>query len=72
MRAGLADIDRTVRADVERLQRELDLELYGRPGPRRYAVTRTEALRALRDFVDRRLDAFGPLADAIVAAAPFL
>jgi deoxyribodipyrimidine photolyase-related protein len=66
------DIDAQVRADVGRLERELGLELYGEPGPRRYAATRAEALRALRDFFDRRLDGFGPLEDAVVADAPHL
>lgn len=53
------DIDASVRADVTSLERELDLDLYGQSGPRRYAATRAEALRALRDFLDRRLDGFG-------------
>lgn len=66
------DIDASVRADVTSLERELDLDLYGQPGPRRYAATRAEALRALRDFLDRRLDGFGPLEDAVVAGAPHL
>lgn len=66
------DIDREVQRDVRALERELDLELYGEPGPRRYAATRAEALRALRDFLDRRLDGFGPLEDAVVADAPHL
>lgn len=66
------EIDAGVRADLERLESELGLELYGQPGPRRYPATRTEALRALRDFFDRRLDGFGPLEDAVVAGAPHL
>lgn len=46
-------------------------KLYGAPGPRRHAARCAEALRALRDFLDRRLDSFGPLEDAVVSdAAP--
>jgi deoxyribodipyrimidine photolyase-related protein len=66
------EIDAQVLADLDLLEDALGLELYGEPGPRRYAATRAEALRALRDFVDRRLDGFGPLEDAVVADAPYL
>jgi deoxyribodipyrimidine photolyase-related protein len=66
------DIDAEVRADLRRLEAGLDLELYGGEGPRRYAVTRAEALRALSDFIDRRLDGFGPLEYAVVDGQPFL
>lgn len=50
----------------------MGLELYGEAAPRRFAVTRAEALRALRDFLSRRLDGFGPLEDAVVDGTPFL
>lgn len=66
------DIDAQVQADLHVLVDELQLELYGEPGPRRDAATRAEALRALRDFLDRRLEGFGPLEDAVVADAPRL
>lgn len=66
------DIDAAVRRDIHRLEGELGLELYGEDAPRRFAVTHDEALRALRDFVDRRLDGFGPLEDAVVDGEPFL
>jgi deoxyribodipyrimidine photolyase-related protein len=66
------DIDAQVGTDLRGLEDELGLELHGEPGPRRYPATRAEALRALRDFIDRRLDGFGPLEDAVVADAPHL
>ena len=40
----------------------------GHDGPRRFAVTRTEALAALTDFIDHRLMAFGPYEDAAMSA----
>jgi deoxyribodipyrimidine photolyase-related protein len=66
------EIDEAVRADLARLEREHDLALYGDDGPRRYPATAAEADRSLRSFLDRRLDDFGPLEDAVVAEEPFL
>jgi len=65
-------IDASARADVARWESELGLELYGQERPRLMAATRAEALRALQAFLDRRLDAFGPLEDAVVDGEPVL
>jgi deoxyribodipyrimidine photolyase-related protein len=66
------DLDAATRADVDRYARDLGLELYGEERPRLFPVTRKEALASLRSFLDRRLDGFGPLEDAVAAAEPFL
>ena len=58
------DIDQQVRADLDRLQAEGRIRLIGQDGPRRFAATRAEALAALADFIDTRLDDFGPFEDA--------
>ena len=39
----------------------------GHDGPRRFAVTRAEALAAMRHFLDHRLGAFGTYEDAMLA-----
>lgn len=57
------DIDAGVREDIARWEKD-GLVLVGRDGPRRFAVTRAEALAALEDFVTHRLAAFGPYEDA--------
>ncbi|MFD5827423.1 cryptochrome/photolyase family protein [Lentzea sp. NPDC060358] len=57
------EIDAQVRADLD----ELDPPAVGRDGPRRFAITRTEALRALETFVRHRLPHFGPHEDAVLA-----
>lgn len=57
------DIDAGVRADLDRWERE-GIEFIGDDGPRRFAVTRAEALAALEDFVTHRLATFGPYEDA--------
>ncbi|MBY0549081.1 MAG: cryptochrome/photolyase family protein [Candidatus Obscuribacterales bacterium] len=47
----------------------------GHPGTTtnwRYAVTRTDALEAARDFFDSRLNNFGRYQDAMIAGEPFL
>ncbi|MFY9330722.1 MAG: cryptochrome/photolyase family protein [Candidatus Nanopelagicales bacterium] len=40
------------------------MEFLGRDGPRKFAVTREEALRVLADFIANRLATFGPFEDA--------
>lgn len=57
------DIDAQVRADLDRWARE-GLTFSGEDGPRRFAVTRQEALAALEDFIAHRLPLFGPYEDA--------
>ncbi|MCH9700932.1 MAG: cryptochrome/photolyase family protein [Actinomycetia bacterium] len=56
------DIDDEVRCDLDRMH----LDTVGIDGPRLFAVTPTEAKRALARFVDRRLQAFGRYEDAIM------
>ena len=61
------DIDAGVREDLDRWERAGDVRFVGDDGPRRFAATRTEALSALETFVTRRLAAFGPVEDAMLA-----
>ncbi|ADB33018.1 deoxyribodipyrimidine photolyase-related protein [Kribbella flavida DSM 17836] len=61
------EIDAEVRDDLDRWQRSGDVQFVGVDGPRRFAVTRQEALHALSDFVAHRLPAFGPHEDAMLA-----
>lgn len=62
------DIDAEVRADLDRWQRDGLVELVGEDGPREFAVTPVEARAALADFIQTRLDDFGPFEDAILTA----
>ncbi|MCX2955072.1 cryptochrome/photolyase family protein [Lentzea sp. NEAU-D7] len=57
------DIDAQVRADLD----AMDLPAVGRDGPRRFAITREEALNALEVFLRDRLPHFGPHEDAVLA-----
>lgn len=57
------EIDAQVRADLDRWERE-GIDFSGADGPRRFAVTRDEALTALDDFIEHRLANFGPYEDA--------
>ncbi|GAA0991957.1 cryptochrome/photolyase family protein [Subtercola frigoramans] len=61
------DIDEEVRADLDRWQAEGSVTLVGDDGPRRFAVTESEAHAALEDFVAVRLNDFGPFEDATLA-----
>ena len=58
------DIDREVRADLDRWQAAGEIRLVGDDGPRRFAATVGEAQRALDDFIESRLGDFGPFEDA--------
>lgn len=58
------DIDAAVRDELARWERDDDIEFGGRDGPRLFAATRAEALKALDDFVTHRLTEFGPYEDA--------
>ncbi|HJV14712.1 MAG TPA: cryptochrome/photolyase family protein [Propionibacteriaceae bacterium] len=64
------EIDDQVRRDLNAWQRDGTVETVGRDGPRRFAVTREEALTALRHFVEHRLPAFGAHEDAMLAGDP--
>lgn len=60
------EIDAAVREDLDRWERDGLATFVGEDGPRRFAVTRAEALTALEEFVTGRLDAFGPYEDAVL------
>jgi deoxyribodipyrimidine photolyase-related protein len=60
------DIDARVREDLDRWQAEGHVQLVGDDGPRRFAVTASEAAAALDDFIDSRLGDFGPFEDAML------
>jgi deoxyribodipyrimidine photolyase-related protein len=60
------EIDAGVREDLDRWERDGLATFVGEDGPRRFAVTRAEALAALEEFVTGRLDAFGPYEDAVL------
>ncbi|WP_375490666.1 cryptochrome/photolyase family protein [uncultured Jatrophihabitans sp.] len=60
------EIDEQVRHDLDRWERDGDVAFLGEDGPRRFAATRTEALHALRDFVEHRLPNFGRHEDAML------
>lgn len=61
------EIDEEVRYDLDRWEADGEVSFVGRDGPREFAVTRNEALAALRTFVEHRLGAFGPHEDAMLA-----
>ena len=61
------EIDARVRAQLDAWEAE-GITFAGRDGPRRFAVTSTEAREALRHFVEHRLAAFGPFEDAVLEA----
>ena len=56
------DVDERVRADLD----QAGHPTVGVDGPRRFAITRAEALAALEHFVAHRLDPFGPYEDAVL------
>jgi deoxyribodipyrimidine photolyase-related protein len=64
------EIDEQVRRDLDAWESDGTIRTVGRDGPRRFAVTREEALTALRHFVEDRLPAFGPFEDAMLAEDP--
>ena len=61
------DIDREVRADLDRWQADGTVRLVGDDGPRRFAATGAEADAALTAFLRDRLASFGPFEDATLA-----
>ena len=56
------DIDAQVRRDLD----GMDIDTVGNDGPRLFAVTPTEAQRALTRFLEHRLDNFGRYEDAMM------
>lgn len=58
------DIDAWVRAELDEMERRGDATFIGVDAPRTFAVTRAEALAVLEDFLDHRLELFGPYEDA--------
>jgi deoxyribodipyrimidine photolyase-related protein len=65
------DIDREVRNELDAWEAE-GIRFLGIDGPRRFAVTRSEAMEALEDFLDNRLLMFGPYEDAVLWRDPFM
>ena len=65
------DIHVQVRVQLDDWERE-GIAFLGKDGPRRFAVTRAEALTALDDFVANRLSMFGPYEDAVLWQDPFM
>lgn len=59
------DIDQAVREDLDRLAAD-GAPFIGVDAPRRFAATREEALAALDDFIETRLNDFGPYEDAML------
>lgn len=58
------EIDAGVRADLDRWQAEGSIQLIGDDRSRWAAATATEAKKALADFLETRLNDFGPFEDA--------
>ena len=65
-------IDEAVREELRTLEHRHGWELVGEEAPRSFPVTRAEAKRSLASFVERRLEDFGPLEDAVVGEEPYL
>lgn len=65
------EIDDRVRAELDSWERD-GITFLGEDGPRRFAVTRSEAMTALDDFIDNRLALFGPYEDAVLWRDPFM
>jgi deoxyribodipyrimidine photolyase-related protein len=61
------EIDDEVRHDLDRWQRDGLVHLVGDDGPRRFAATAEEAEHALADFIESRLNDFGPFEDAMLS-----
>ena len=57
-------IDEQVREDLDRWVAEGAVTLVGDDGPRRFAATAAEAASVVADFVESRLNDFGPFEDA--------
>jgi deoxyribodipyrimidine photolyase-related protein len=66
------EIDEEVRADLDRWERQGEVRFLGRDGPRRFPVTRDEALQALSHFLTARLPVFGRWEDAMLSGDPWM
>lgn len=58
------EIDHRVRAELNQLESQ-GVKFIGSDGPRRFAATIDQAERAVNDFIENRLDLFGPYEDAM-------
>lgn len=65
-------VDDEVRARLDEWEKQGRIRLIGARGPRRFAVTRSEALQALEDFIQSRLAMFGPYEDATMEQDPVM
>lgn len=65
------EVDDQVRRDLDAWEAE-GISFLGNDAPRRFAVTRSEALRVLDDFMSHRLSLFGPYEDAVLWQDPFM
>lgn len=59
------EIDQRVRAELDELERKGLAKFMGSDGPRIFPGTRAQALEALDEFIENRLDLFGPFEDAV-------
>lgn len=59
------EIDAGVRETLDELEASGKAKFIGQDGPRKFAGDRTEALAALKHFVDYQLPLFGPYEDAV-------
>ncbi|MDP1876325.1 MAG: cryptochrome/photolyase family protein [Actinomycetota bacterium] len=66
------EIDQEVRDDLDRWQRDGHVRFLGVDGPRRFGVTRDEALAILDRFITHRLPKFGPHEDAMLSGDPWM
>lgn len=65
-------IDESVRADLDRWERDDGISFVGRDGPRQFPVTHDEAQRRLDHFLTHRLTTFGPYEDAMLRGDPYM
>ena len=66
------EIDAEVRADLDRWERDGEVQFIGRDGDRIFPATRREALAALDHFIEHRLPEFGAHEDAILEGDPWM
>lgn len=59
------DLDAEVRATLDELEQTGRVSFIGTDGPRKFAGTREEALKALNHFISYQLPLFGPYEDAV-------